>query len=199
MDNDYSDDLKTKIKWLYIASAIIWIFLVIYLNLFAELDIIILFLIVFPLIIFWLNYVNVDYIATDLEEEMFQGNYLQFGTLIILIVINWNTPSCENESKLKFFRLLVVAFILIMLSLVDVWAVGENQSIIKHGRSALETAALTILSLTLYLYYKCIVDGESKCDNKTKMGKRRKGLIFGNDMEDYNDEIMASTNMVNGR
>ena len=104
-----------------------------------------------------INLINVECCSLDVEKEMFKGNFLSFGFLITIILLNWKTP-LEGQDKSKFFQLLVMAFILIMVSLVDIWVPMKFQSIIKHIKTVLHTAALALLALSLYLYYKFYKD-----------------------------------------
>ena len=93
-----------------------------------------------------------DGFKCHMEDEMFDGNFLYFGFAIVVILVNWKSP-IEHSEMLEFFRIIVVAFVLLMISLIDFWVDEDRMSVVKHFRTALETAALSLLAISLYLYY----------------------------------------------
>lgn len=151
MIDKYDDHTIKIIQIIYIISAVIWIMLFFWLKSYFNDCFSWIFLLI-PLIIYSINYINLQHITINVEDEMFQGNYLSFCLLIVVILINWNHPLSEND-KISFFRILLVAFILIMLSLIDLWVYPKYLRIVKHIRSIFLTAALTLLAFVFYLYY----------------------------------------------
>ncbi len=148
----YDDKTSRVIQAIYIIAVILWSMLIFILDL-LEADIIIWIFLFIPIIVYGINFVNIDSFECESEEDMFQGNFLTFGFLITLILLNWNSP-LDSADKFKFFVLLVVAFILLMISLIDVWVDKKSMSIVKHIKTVLHTSALVLLALSLYLYYK---------------------------------------------
>ena len=105
-----------------------------------------------PLIVFGINYSNLDEYPLQLENQMLRGNFLSFAFIVAIILINWNSPF-DTETRTEFYKILVTAFILLMISLVDLW-VGKNKLlIVKHIKTYLHTASLSLLAVALYLYY----------------------------------------------
>ena len=147
----YSIDTIKNIQIVYIIAAILWIIVFFWVKAYFSDTISWLFIFI-PLVVFSINYLSLTKINVETENQMFRGNYLSFGLLIVIILINWNNPMGPQD-KIMFFRVLLVAFVLIMLSLIDVWVYPCYLSIVKHIRSILQTSALTLLALSLYLYY----------------------------------------------
>lgn len=150
--NCYDKDIVRYIEAIYAIGVILWFVLVFLLQI-LEPDIIVWIFLFLPPAVFLINILNVCVCSKELEDQMFRGNFVAFGFLIAIILINWKTP-IEKHDKSKFFLLLVVAFILIMVSLVDIWVEEKYQSIIKHIKTILNTSAAALLALALYLYYK---------------------------------------------
>jgi len=100
-----------------------------------------------------IGYSNACNLTFESEDDVLGANYLSFGFLITIILINWNTP-LQLEDKNSFLKLLIVAFVLIMLSMIDIWVTRRQLSIVRHIRTSLQTAALVILSMSLYVYYR---------------------------------------------
>lgn len=141
------------IQVIYILAVVVWIIFVFWARLYEGGDILTWFFLFIPPIIYLIGYVNACNVTFAVEDDVLGANYLSFGFLITIILLNWNTP-LQVENKNQFLKLLVVAFVLIMLSMIDVWVSRRNMSIVRHVRTILQTAALVILSLSLYFYYR---------------------------------------------
>nr|QBK90851.1 MAG: hypothetical protein LCPAC201_01520 [Pithovirus LCPAC201] len=148
----YRSGCVRKIQLVYIIAAIVWI-VIVFVLCFWEIDIIGIIILAFPLLVFGVNFSNTSVLTRDIENEMFTGNFISFGFLIAIILINWS----KIQNKGKYFTILFISLILIMLSLVDVWVDAENLSVAKHIRSIFQTTALSLLVYALYVYYKDVM------------------------------------------
>lgn len=151
-DVTYSPNTIQQLQLLYILAAVFWIVLCILLNLMKYANWLIWILLALPLIIFGLNFYAVPYIGPDIEQYMTTGDYLAFGTLIVIVLVYWKAPISEN-SKTEFLKIIVVAAILMMLGMLDLWVPQQYRSIVRHLHSILDTYALILLSVALYFYY----------------------------------------------
>ena len=146
--NTYKYDNVRKIHIIYIIADIVLIIISFFIFLW-NVDNIGLLIIAFPLVIFAINFFNATVITKEVEEGMFLGNFISFGFLIAIIIINWS----KIEDKGKYFTILFISLIFIMLSLVDIWVGPENVPVTKHLRSIFQTSALALLVYALYIYY----------------------------------------------
>lgn len=151
----YHCSLVQQIQLIYILAAIIWLAIIYWAQLYLPNNIIVWSLLAIPLIVFGLGFYYASYIGQDIEELMFQSNYLSFGFMITAVLINWNHPK-NNNGKSEFFKHVVLAFILMMMSMIDIWVSKEKMTLVNHIQSILQTMALVILSIALYQYYKTI-------------------------------------------
>lgn len=149
----YDDETVRQIQIVYILAAIIWVVLIFVCGWYKTKPIGLLFLSI-PLFVFAINYHNAIYHTVDLESEMFEGNFLSFGFLITIILINWK----KIGDKRRIFKILMISLIMIMLSLIDIWVDRENLILVKHVRTILQTTALLLLSYGLYTYYVETID-----------------------------------------
>lgn len=149
----YNPDIAITIQGIYILATVLWIVFVYWCELYKDFDWFMLLFVLIPPIVFIIGYYNACQVTLEIEDEVLGANYLSFGFLITIILLNWNSPIPANN-KNKFFKLLVVAFVMIMLSMIDVWVRKEYMSVVKHIRTILQTAALVLLSIALYSYYK---------------------------------------------
>ena len=148
----YTNNKTKQIQAIYIIAVIAWIILIIFCQ-FFEVDILGIFILVIPIIIFGINFSNVKYITRDVEDDMLKGNFLSFAFLVAIILINWS----KIEDKTKYFKILILALILLMLSLVDVWVDPENMALCRHLRTIFHTTSITLLVFALYMYYYEVV------------------------------------------
>lgn len=145
-------DKKTVkyIQYIYIIGLFLWIALLYVLDILSSPISYILAII--PAIIFAINFSHISNLSCQIEKEMFKGNFLSFGFLITVILINWKSD-LNPADKQNIFKILVIAFVLLMFSLIDIWVCQKQLSIIKHVRTILQTLSITLLALSLYLYY----------------------------------------------
>ena len=139
------------IQLVYIISSLLWIFLIFALDLWKD-DVLVMLILLLPLIVFVINFISLGDFACHMEDQMFKSNFLSFAFIVAIILINWNSP-IGNHDKTEFFKIVIVAFILLMLSLLDLWVPRNKMSIVKHVKTSLQTASLALLALALYLYY----------------------------------------------
>ena len=149
----YSARCSRDIQIAYLVAVIVWI-IVIFLFNFYETDIIGYIILVIPIIVYGFNFVNVSEITKEVEEEMLRGNFLSFAFLVTIILINWS----KIDNKGKYFKILFVALILLMLSLIYVWVRPERMPLERHIRTIFHTAALVLLVFALYTYYREVVN-----------------------------------------
>ena len=147
-ENYYSLDTVVQIRVLYIIATLVWLVIVWYLQLYS-LDPITWFFISIPVVVFAINYSSAKEHTKEIESEMFSGNFLSFAFLIAAIVISWS----KIGGKAKYFKLVLLGLILVMLSLIDVWLPKDKLIICKHFRTIFQTTATAVLAMALYMFY----------------------------------------------
>lgn len=147
----YTPEAINQIKLMYIIAIILWV-IIIYVFHIHETDIIGWIFIIIPIIVYSINFINIDFCSTDVEGEMFSGNFLLFTVIILTILTN----SGKDENKKEIYRIIFLAVIISTLSLIDIWVPKDKIIIVKHFRTILITAALTLLAYGLYKYYQYI-------------------------------------------
>lgn len=147
----YEEDIIKDIQWIYILAGIVWLILVYVLGLLKP-DIIVLLILLIPIIVYAINFVSISEHLCLIENQMFKGNFLYFAFITAIILINWNKDINSTE-KHDLFKIVIIALILLMLSMVDVWLDPKQFAIVKHVRTTLHTASLTLLALALYMFY----------------------------------------------
>jgi len=148
---NYSQEKITYVKILYIVFIIIWLILIYIFKLFIA-DYLGWIIITIPIVIFLFGYINANKLTSDVENEVFQANYLSIGLLVVLPLLTWMNKDYNGDKK-QFTSILVFALIITMCSMFDIWIGIQWLSLIKHLRSCLQTMSLTLLIYALYTYY----------------------------------------------
>ncbi len=147
-----------KIRKAYYIAIVAWIVLVIVCGFLFNLGLVGWLVLAIPLIVFFINLRSLDKCSKAVEDHMFSENFLSFSYLIVILIINWDKEADKN----KYFKPLFMSFLLIMLSVIDIWVEHENLLLSKHIRSMFQTVALTILAYVLFVYYTDQTCGTNK-------------------------------------
>jgi hypothetical protein len=147
----YDYNVKWYIRIVYYIFLFIYIFIIVALKLYYT-NIIGYLILSIPLIVFFISYINIENIPVQLEEELYRTNYFALAVLVIVPLLTWINHDYTGEKHL-FIDVLVLAIVLIMLALIDIWVERRYISIIYHIRSCLETIGITLLIFAFYQFY----------------------------------------------
>ena len=148
----YDCETKNSIETLYIVASITWLVLTVVLGLWKHDDILLWTILLIPLLVFAINYFNLEEFPLQMENQMLKGNLLSFAFIVAIILIHWNSPF-DKGARTEFYKILITAFVLLMISLLDLWVGEKKMLIVKHIKTSLHTASLSLLAVALYLYY----------------------------------------------
>lgn len=154
-DKTYHDTHNVwYIRVTYVMAVMLWVIVIYVLKLYQTtvLGWCILFI---PLIVFVISFGSASYLTVDVEDKLFQYNYLTIGILLVLPLITWITRDFAGDTK-RLIGICVVAIVFAMLSMIDIWVTREWLSVVKHIKSVFQTMALTLLIFTFYLYYTAV-------------------------------------------
>lgn len=141
------------LQMIYIVAIIAWIYLV-WTFVLPWTDVLGYLILAIPIFLFLLGYAFASVITEEVEENVFGGNYLAVGLLVILPLLTWvNRDHCTGCSSAHHFTsILVLALILTLASLIDVWLPPQWLFIMRHVHSILVTMALALLMYAFYEY-----------------------------------------------
>lgn len=152
---NYSPYIASYVRMLYVIYMIIWTGIIIWFELYIT-DIVGWLVLFIPYIIFAFGFCNAECLCREVENHMYRNNYLTIGLIIVLPLLTWISKDYKGatlrETK-RFKAFVVLAIILIILSMLDIWVPRNWLSVHKHGKSALQTLALTLLVFAFYNYY----------------------------------------------
>lgn len=155
MKTPYSQRIASYVKIVYIIMAVIWTFIIICFQLY-DIDFIGFLILTIPYLVYGFGYFTSDYLCREVEVALFTSNYLAVGLLVILPLISWVSRDYGGESyehALRFKTILVLAVILIMLTMLDIWVPRNWLSVYKHVKSSIQTMAVGLLIYGFYCYY----------------------------------------------
>lgn len=135
----------------YIISLVIWTLLIFF---FGYVDDPGSYVLLLPYFLFLFAISNACYITRDVEEEIFENNYLTLGLLIALPLLTWMGSHYKGD-KNKFVSIIIVAIIISILTHVDIWITRKWIPVYKHWVSALQTMSITLFVFALVNYYMC--------------------------------------------
>ncbi len=189
-DNEpHDDDIVAQIRLAYVFGLIAWLAIVILLKLY-ETDFIGTIILLIPIVVFLIGYYNADVVTPEIEKEMFTTNYLSVGLIVILPLLVWITDK-QSKNKSKFIALLVMAIILTLLSMIDIWVSKRELSAYHHVRSMLQTLSIVIIIYALYIFYlekyAHIINDENRNREDTEK-LQTKGLLQ-QEKDDYCENI----------
>ena len=155
-NNGYGRRKTFILEMIYIVAIVVWMIVIfwIYSKQSERLDEISSLILSVPLVVYLISMVNVSRVEKGTEERYFAITYLMIGLLVVIPLLTWTHQNIKEYGKIA--PLVIIAIILAILSVVDVWVPMKWIVIVKHVRSILQVAALTLIIYALYLLYVMI-------------------------------------------
>lgn len=137
------------IRLVYIIFGFLWTMMIWYWSLLPGNDVFQRFLVIIPYILFIFGFSFAAQINDRVEGFMFRGNILTMGLILALPLLTWTVDKYTGD-KQRFLQMAVVAVMLSMISLLDVWVSQDYLSIVKHVKSCLQTISIVLLLFVIY-------------------------------------------------
>ena len=145
----YDNKQVKYIRFLYVLLSLFWIVLIILYRLFPTRNLIEIFILSLPLIIFLISGSCLKGITPNVEKFLFKSSLLTIGLLMVVPLLNWIKDG--KGDKAFFIKLTGTAVIFSMIPLIDVW-VGENKiGIVKHLKSGFQTMSICLMIYALFI------------------------------------------------
>jgi len=153
----YTPKTVVSVQYVYILAAVVWLLILFAVLIywreknetFVHNGLVGILILTIPLLAFGVSFANAKHITKDQEQRHWRGDYLTFASVAVLILINLS----QSLDKGKSYRIIMGAFLLLMLSLIEIWTRPDDQPIIIHTRGAFQTAGLSLLAYALYTAY----------------------------------------------
>ena len=148
----YDPSTSNKVFWCYIIAILLWILLIYLLRLYIKADFIVWLVLLIPVVLFAIGAYNANKITIEVESSVFQNNYLSLGLLIVIPLLTWISKDFAGDKK-RFISVLILAVILNVIAMIDIWVTRDNLSVVKHVKSIIQTMASVLIVYALYTYY----------------------------------------------
>lgn len=147
----YSQRRVLGVRVVYVLASLLWIGVIWSLHLYQTtfLGWVILIL---PLILFTMGFINAPYLTVEVEDSLFSIGYLSIALVIVLPIMVWITKDFTGDQN-RIMGILLLAIVFAMLSLYDIWVRPKWLTVARHLKSVFQTLALTLLIFALYTYY----------------------------------------------
>lgn len=132
----------------YIIAVVLWILIIYALEVYKHKSPIGYVILGIPLFVYAIGFLSVGKINKSLRREMFKGDVLSVTLLFVTVLFN----SISRDTHYTI-NIMLVASVLVVLSLVDIWT-GEKTLELAHViRSIFQTAAITLLVYVLFIRF----------------------------------------------
>lgn len=150
-----------QVRLLYLFASAFWLLLISTICYDSIWDIVILFL---PFVFFAINYHFVSRVEDNIENRIRNSTIIGTSLLIALPILMWTRTACKASRKRFFFRLIALALIFALLSVVDVWVPETQLVLFTRLKSIFETFSA---GLFMYGVFRFFVEGcetEEQCN-----------------------------------
>ncbi len=147
----YSRKVTKVVKIVYVASILIWLLIIWGLKLYQT-NFWGFFILGIPIFFYMVTFFNSSHLTQEVEDRTFAISYISIALLVVIPLVTWVDRNFYGN-KWYLGRIVVAAVVLALISLIDIWVRPKWVSVVKHIKSALQTASLTLLVFALYTYY----------------------------------------------
>nr|QBK93943.1 MAG: hypothetical protein LCPAC406_02570 [Pithovirus LCPAC406] len=148
----YSEDDVKRIRRIYVVFAVIWIILIFLLQI-PRKNFLILALLTVPIILALVAYNNAPHIEKTCEDLVLRTNTITVMIVAAAIVSQWKPFGGQDINKNQFYKLLTAAFVILLLSVLDVWVPDCDRTVIIHVKVSLQGIAIVILIIAVYSFF----------------------------------------------
>lgn len=106
-----------------------------------------------PLILFFLAFIFCDSIPKEIEDKLFETNYITISVLVMVPILTWLSKGYKGHNRKYFITMIVTAVIIALISVFDFWIPAPWYTLVKHFKSICETLAVTLIIYSLYIFY----------------------------------------------
>src|SRR5579872_4571489 len=103
------------LRVLYVMAMILWLIIIGCFHL-GDTTAIGWFILIIPFIVFIVGYLTAPLITKEVEDSVFQANFLAIGLIIILPLLTWVNKGYNGDHE-QFTAILILAVVLIMFSI----------------------------------------------------------------------------------
>ncbi len=146
---EYSADMVTKVRVLYVVAICVWIAMIYYLQMWHHVG---WYVLLIPFAMFGLALWAAPSLSEETEEHMTTATYLSMGILLAIPLFTWMNTSYGGD-KQYFMSVTAIALVLSLFTYYDLWIPVNYISLYRHTRSILQTGSVTLFIYALVHFY----------------------------------------------
>lgn len=149
-ESKYNYNTLVTLRIIYIVAIILWIVFIFKLKLY-ETDHFGKFICILPIIIWIITFYFLDQITVESEGLFFGNTYISVAMMVIIAILTWTHDSVRDSEKIV--NVMILAIVLAIFSLFDVFVPKKYFSLLKHVRSIFQIASLSLIAYAIYNLY----------------------------------------------
>lgn len=155
----YPPDQVRNIRIAYLIGIIFWMLLIYVLGI-TICDTISLIIFLIPFVAFGITCWNLSGVTVGTEKRLCTINCLTIGLFLVLSLVTWSHDKHGEDTR--NFRIAVIAIILGIITLIDVWVPPDWVLFVMHVRSILNVLSMCLIIFCLYILFgkKCGTSGD---------------------------------------
>lgn len=136
-----------RIRNVYLIGIMVWIFIAWIICIPSTCIEVIILLV--PVVLFFLDYINLPDIEQETEDAVFADNYLSISLLVVIPFFTNTMGSKPREPRI--LSIVIFAIGLLLLSILDIWVPRSYLGMVKHIKTMFQTSGLILVLFALYL------------------------------------------------
>ena len=146
-DGRYSHSQAKQVQYVYLGAAVLWILGCYILRTYRAPNAFGLVILSVPLFLYGLGYVNATKVSKHVEDHAASSNILTVAVVFVTVLFEISHRKKQHYSV----YIMLTALVLLILSAADVWTSHRSLCIARHTKSAVRTAAITLLIFVIYV------------------------------------------------
>lgn len=143
----YSKSIRKQLQFLYTGASVVWILGTYALGVYKAKSRVAYIILSFPLFVFALGFLNSGRITYKVEKQMLATDFLAIALLLVTVLFEMYHHNGGHFT----INIIIVTFVLLVLSMVDIWTGEEGLVIWKHIRTIARTSSVVLLAFVIYV------------------------------------------------
>lgn len=142
----YSKKQVTRLRILYLVLIVVWMVLIYLLRLYRMPSPLGYVILAFPILMFILSFIGVAHARKVVERDMMTSDFLVIGVLFVSALFSLKHTMFSSY----IIHIIVIGFIMLIFSSVDVAMSPRLMSISRHLRSGVKTMAVSLFAYVIF-------------------------------------------------
>jgi|SRR5579864_3918574 len=147
-NNKLSKKRRLSIQIVYIIAVVLWILLLFALQVYNHRAAVGYVILAVPIFVYALGFLSVGKLNKEARALMLKGDVVSIAVLFLAAIF----ANVDRDNHYTI-TIMVVAAVLVLLSLIDIWTGCKTQELVQVVKSIFQTAAITLLIYVIYVRF----------------------------------------------